>query len=126
MKYRSRQSGIAVTVVAAGLCIACAANAGDTGMRDRDSSGAPASGDAMRAYIDPATGKPGVPPPGTVFAPAQRAVPALADEVPNAGPAGGYMLDTRGLVSEFRQTIGPDGKPVVECHPATAAPATEE
>jgi hypothetical protein len=84
----------------------------------------PANTAGVRAYIDPETGEPGVPPPGVVVAPSvqtsgRRAVPLV--EVPSTGPAGGVMVNAKGrLRADVLATTDASGKTTARCEGQTS------
>jgi len=94
----------------------------------RPRSGPPSTSAApgLRVYIDPHTGRPGTPPtsgPLPDETQPRAALPVLPREVQNAGPAGGYMLNTRALTYDVGAAVGPQGGSSVECHPRAARSA---
>lgn len=126
-----RRGSIHVTIVAAlaaiGVVAPRAARADDArAPRTATAPDTRAGGDAMRIYIDPQTGRPVVPPAGAQVAPVEsvrRAAPPPPAELPNPGPAGGFMMNTHGLTFGFTATVDASGTRVIECAPDGAAPA---
>jgi hypothetical protein len=92
--------------------------------------GPPAPAGAVMVYIDPATGRPGVPPPGWEpegAAAAARARgprgPLVAE--PSLEHPGGMSVDTEGLFDHaLTTTVGPDGRVHVGCTDPTHPHAT--
>lgn len=82
----------------------------------------------QRVYIDPQTGRPSVPPPGTVTIPSEEAAGAdlrysgkgLVVEQSTV-PGGGTLVRLNGRFrQEIRAHVRPDGTVVTECVPAEA------
>lgn len=91
-------------------------------------SGTPSSSVAagLRVYIDPQTGRPGTPPTSLPLPDETRpraALPAAPREVQNAGPAGGYMMNTRALTYDVGAAVDAHGGSSVACHPRAARSA---
>lgn len=76
----------------------------------------------MVIYIDPATGKPGTPPPGAIVSPPGAVSPRSGGQwrqSPDPTPGGGWKLEGRQVLSTMTATEGPDGKVTVDCVPET-------
>jgi hypothetical protein len=84
----------------------------------------------QRVYIDPTTGKVGVPPAGAAAPSAAGGAATTAAPAPAplaqqavASPAGGVMVDLEGRFRrEVRAQVQPDGKVTTECVPAEPRP----
>lgn len=138
MNHGVNHSFIVSTAAIVVTCMAFAVHAADPGTPGQGASASHSTavtepvqstgvtGGAMRVYIDPETGKPSAPPAG--FVPEEggaRATLSLPAAVPNPGPAGGFMLNTKGLRFGFEATTTADGKTTVECRPQGAKAAGE-
>ncbi len=77
---------------------------------------------ALRAHIDPATGKFTTPPPGTAVTALPEALETSGEglvEEPGTSPAGGVTVNLRGRFrSMATATVGADGKVSTHCEPA--------
>ena len=118
---------LGVSTAIAFVCMACAVGATDVPTINQGTNAVaerPQAAAGMRVYIDPETGEPTEPPPG--FVPEDRGVQApLPREIPNPGPAGGYILDTSGMSFDFEAKTAPGGKTTADCH-SHAAPSARD
>ena len=72
----------------------------------------------VRAYIDPNTGEPGLPPSASA-APSIGAArqEARLVEVPSTGPAGGVMINAKGRMADVLATTEGGGATTMHCAP---------